>query len=269
MREKLGRKIIREKKAASPAISMVIITAATVMLVLVAGSFATIVLDRQQAETEFNAIQKSILALDDAIRDVAWKNGASRSVRFTISKGSFQAVSPTRSVEINFNGEDSLYSFDTSVIKYAMSDSYIALAREESYIIGDADPAVSSVSDSVAQVLLAHESGYAIISLGYRIRISNEGIANVIIDGTTTAVNYVNIYITELSSPDFSISNGPFDLVARNIGTLTVTKGPFSTNAGNSIYVELDDTPQEPVTLNLDSGQVIFNLIISKVSVTA
>jgi len=268
MRGKLGRRLIKDKKAASPAISMVIITAATVMLVLVAGSFATIVLDRQQAETEFNAIQKSILALDDAIRDVAWKNGASRSVRFTTSKGSFQAVSPTRSVEINF-GENSLYSYDTSVIKYAMSDSYIALAREESYIIGDADPAVSSVSDSLAQVLLAHESGYAIISLGYRIRISNEGIANVIIGGTTTAVNYVNIYITELSSPDFSVSNGPFDLVARNRGALTVTKGPFSTNAGNSIYIELDDTPQEPVTLNLNSEQVIFNLIISKVSVGA
>jgi len=268
MRGKLGRQIIKDKKAASPAISMVIITAATVVLVLIAGSFATIVLDRQQAETEFNAVQKSILALDDAIKDVAWKNGASRSVRFTTRKGSFLGFSSTRSVEINFN-EDSLYSFDTSVIKYAMSDSYIALAREESYIIGDADPAVSSISDSVAQVLLAHESGYAIISLGYRIRISNEGIANVIIDGTTTAVNYVNIYITELSSPDFSISNGPFDLIARNIGTLTVTKGPFSTNAGNSIYVELDDTPQEPVTLNLDSGQVIFNLIISKVRVTA
>jgi len=268
MRRKLDRQIIKDKKAASPAISMVIITAATVILVLVAGSFATIVLDRQQAETEFNAIEKSILALDDAIRDVAWKNGASRSVRFTISKGSFQAVSPARSVEINY-GENDLYSFDTSVIKYAMSDSYIALVNEESYIIGDADPAVSSVSDSVAQVLLAHESGYAIISLGYRIRISNEGIANVIVGGTTTAVNYVNIYITELSSPDFSISNGPFDLVARNVGALTVTKGPFSTNAGNSIYIELDDTPQEPVTLNLDSEQVIFNLIISKVSVGA
>jgi hypothetical protein len=104
MRKKVSRrKILKEKKAASPAISMVVITAATVMLVLIAGSFATQVLDRQQASTEFNAIQKSILALDDAVRDIAWKESASRSVRFTTSRGTFQTISTTRSVEIKFN----------------------------------------------------------------------------------------------------------------------------------------------------------------------
>jgi len=256
---------MKEKKAASPAISMVIITAATVVLVLIAGSFAVQVLDSQQAGTEFDAIQKSTLALDDAIRDVAWKAGASRSVRFTTNRGRLQAVSPTRSVEINFTSEYNLGSFDTSVITYLMSDSYITLGSEQSYILGNATAAVSSVSDSLAQVLIAHESGFASISLGYRLRISDEG--SISVGGITT--NYVNIYIIELSSPDFSVSNGAFDLVARNTEVFTVTKGPFPTSVGNSICIELDGTLQEDVSLDLDPGNVIFNLIISKVSVSA
>jgi hypothetical protein len=269
MREKCSRRMINDKKAASPAISMVIVTAATVMLVLVAGSFATIVLDRQQAETEFNALQKSILALDDAIRDVAWKQGASRSVRFTTDKGSFQGISPTRSVEIRFNGEYSLGSFDTSVIKYAMSDSYIALDSEYIPILGDENLTVSSVSESLAQVSLTHESGFAIISLGYRLRISNEGSVNVDVEGTKTTVNYVNIYLIELSPTDFPVSSGPFDLVAKNTEISTFSSEVFSTNAANFILIELDGTQQESVPLNLDQGKVLFNLIISKVSVSA
>jgi hypothetical protein len=268
MREKLSRRIIKEKKAASPAISMVIITAATVVLVLVAGSFATLVLDRQQAETEFNALQKSIFALDDAIRDVAWKEGASRSVRFTTSKGSFREVPSTRSMEINFNGEN-LESFDTSVIEYVMSDSYISLEKEQDYIdpLGKADLMVFSVSDSLAQVSLEHKSGFAIISLGYRLRILDEGIADVIVEGTKTTVNYVNIYIIALSSPDFSGLNGPFDLVARNTGVSTVTK-IRSTSGNNSISIELNGASLGSESLNLDQEKVIFNLIISKVSVS-
>ena len=266
MMERLGRRqIMKEKKAASPAISMVIITAATVILVLVAGTFATQVLDRQQAATEFNAIEKSILAFDDAIRDIAWKDGASRSVRFATSRGTFQTISTTRDVQIKFNGDLVGSPIETSIIRYVMSDSYLTLESEQFYVLGNADPIVSSVSDSLGQVSLAHESGYASISLGYRFRVSNEGQYQV--EGIPTT--YVNILIIKLSSADLSFVNGDFDMIARNTG-VTTSSYPFTINAGEyPISVSINDVEQEPpLLIDLPDGRTIFNLIIGEVSVS-
>jgi hypothetical protein len=261
------RQIMKEKKAASPAISMVIITAATVVLVLVAGNFAVTVLDRQQAETEFNALEKSMLALDDAIRDVALKAGASRSIRFATGRGSFQTISTTRSVEIEFRGELVGTPIQTSVIKYVMSDSYMNLKTEQFYILGNADVAVTSVSDSLGQILLAHESGFATISLGYRLRVSNEGEYQV--NGIPTS--YVNILIIELSSADLSSVKGAFDMIAKNKGVTTISSQPFTINTEGDypIHISIDEVAQNPpLFIHLTQGQTIFNLIIGKVNVS-
>lgn len=269
MKEKLSRrKIIKEKKAASPAISMVIITAATVVLVLVAGSFATTVLDRQQAATEFNSLQKSILALDDAIRDVAWKEGASRSIRFTTSRGSFQPISTTKSVQIDFDGNLVGDPIQTSVIKYFMSDSYITLESAQSYILGNADPAVSSISDSLGQVSLTHESGFASISLGYRLRVSNEGNYK-FGPGPEDSVNYVNIMIIELSCANLTGATGDFNMVARNMGVTTdYYQFPYESQGMHEINVHVDEQPF-PVSIGpLPNGRIMLNLIVSKVSVS-
>jgi len=267
MRKNLSRRqIMKEKKAASPAISMVIITAATVMLVLVAGTFATQVLDRQQAATEFNALEKSILAFDDAVRDVAWKEGAARSVRFATSRGTFQKISTTRSIEIKFHNKSIGAPVQTSIIKYLMSSSYIALESEEYYVLGSADPIVSSVTDSLGQVLLAHESGFATISLGYRVRVSYEG--DYLVQGVLTS--YVNIYVIRLSSADLSFINGDFDMVAKNTGLATNSYQFPNIGKGNhSIHVIVDGQQGPPVSVYLTGEQVIFNLIISDVSVSA
>jgi hypothetical protein len=250
---------------------MVIITAATVVLVLVAGSFATTVLDRQQAATEFNSLQKSILALDDAVRDVAWKEGASRSVRFTTSRGTFQPISTTKSITIKFDDNPILTEdpIQTSVIKYLMSDSYITLEKAQDYFLGTADPAVTSISDSLGQASLTHESGFASISLGYRVRVSNEGRYR-FGNGTDDYVNYVNIMIIELSCADLAGTAGDFDMIAKNMG-VTTTYYPFPyMNAGtHEINVNVDGVePAFPVPIQLDSGQIILNLVVSKVSLS-
>ena len=268
MRQKNSRRhIMTEKKAASPAISMVIITAATVMLVLVAGSFAVQVIDREQAATEFNALEKSILALDDAVRDVAWKEGASRSVRFATSRGSFLTIATTRSVEIKFNGEPLGTPIQTSIIKYVMSDSYITLESEQSYILGDADPVVSSVGDSLGQVSLVQESGFASINLGYRLRVSNEGEYQV--SGMPTT--YVNIMMIKLSSADLSFVNGDFNMIAKNTGVTTTSYVlPPHSEGDYEINVSIDEVEQNPpLLIHLTEGRTIFNLIIGEVRVSA
>jgi hypothetical protein len=236
---------------------------------LVAGSFAVTVLDSQQASTEFNALEKSILAFDDAVRDVAWKTGASRSVRFATSRGTFQTTSTNRSIEIKFNGQPVGDPVQTSTIKYVMSDSYINLENEQYYILGNATPVVSSISDSVGQVLLARESGFASISLSYRVRVSYEGTYSVQDGGEYISTDYVNIYVIRLSSGDLSLANGDFNMVAKNTG-LTTNFYKFPNVGQGNIHVSVNGQQQgPPVSIDLAGAQVVVNLIISDVSVTA
>ena len=118
------RSIRKNRRAASPAVSMVIITAATVVLVLVSGTYALQVLERQQAASEFDTVQKSILAFDDAVRDIAWDRGASRSIRFTTNYGTMRILSNNKSINIKVQGTPLNYNFTTAVVKYSMQDIY-------------------------------------------------------------------------------------------------------------------------------------------------
>jgi hypothetical protein len=127
---------------------------------------------------------------------------------------------------------------------------------------------VSSASDSLGQVSLAHESGFASINLGYRLRVTNEGEYQV--NGVPTT--YVNILIIKLSVGDFSSVKGDFDMVAKNIGVTTISSNPFMIHSETDypISVSIDEVAQEPpVLIHLTEGRTIFNLIIGDVSVSA
>ncbi len=251
--------IKRNRKAASPAISMVIITAVTVMLVMVSSGFALQALERQQAAAEFDTLQKSILAFDDAVRDIAWDLGGSRSVRFTTNYGNMRLIASNRLFQIS--GPFS-YSFNTSIIQYQMPFAYMSLGNGySSYILGNSSSVVSSLTDSFAQVLVKQEENFASIALNYRVRVSKEG-PSVVVSGQP--LTYVDILVIRLNSTSVAIGSGNFDLTAKNVGLTTESFGPISVSAGGRIIVNSGGTDSY---VQLDAGKYMFNLIVADVQV--
>jgi hypothetical protein len=252
----------KSERAASPAISMVIITAVTVVLVLVAGTYANQVLQRQQAAAEFDTVQNSILAFDDAVRDIAWDRAASRSVRFTTDYGFMRLFSSTKSFEITTSGFTK--TITTGVVKYLMSSNYLSLGDEySSYILGDESPAVSSLTASLGQALVKPEGDWASIGLNYRIHVYREG-PSVTVD--STSVDYVTIMVIRLNCNNSSI-DGDFELVAKNVGLSTTSYGPYPVDTGTVTVVS--DGIQESIDLGLEvNHQVMFNFIIADVQVS-
>ena len=93
----------------------------TVTLVLVAGTYAYQALDRQQGATEFEAVNKSFLALDDAIRDVAWDLGSSRSARFSLNRGYLEVLSNGRNLTIQLPDFPAVtYTNTTGTLEYKL-----------------------------------------------------------------------------------------------------------------------------------------------------
>jgi hypothetical protein len=253
------RNIKRNTKAASPAISMVIITAATVVLVLVSSGFALQALTRQQAAAEFDVVKQSILAVDDAVRDIAWDIGGSRSVRFTTNYGNMRLISSNRSFQIS---GPFVYTFNTSVIQYQMPFAYLSLGNGySSYILGDDSPAISTLTDSFAQVSLNQEKDFASIALNYRVRVSREGPSTVV---SGQSLTYVDILVIRLNSTSAAIGSGDFDLTAKNVGLTTQSFGPRGVNPGEGITVNSGDFESH---IPLDPGNYMFNLIIADVQI--
>jgi len=258
------RHILKNRRAASPAVSMVIITAATVVMVLVSGSYAFQVLERQQAAREFETVQKSILAFDDAVRDIAWDRGGSRSVRFTTNYGIMRLMSSSKSFQITTSQFS--YTFTTGVVKYDMPSSYFTLGNGySSYILGDESTVVSSLADSFGQALVKQEAGFASIALNYRVRVSQEGPSTLV---GSTPINYVDILVIRLNCTDLSLGSGDFDLVAKNVGLNTTSYGPYPVGNAGTISVASDGVPTKSIQLDLENGQVMFNLIIADVRVS-
>lgn len=255
------RNFRKNREAASPAISMVIITAVTVMLVVVSSVFALQALEHQQAASEFDTVEKSVLAFDDAVRDIAWDIGGSRSVRFATHYGNMRLIPSKKTFSITIPGVDP-YEFNTSVIEYLTPSSYFAIGNDY-YALGDDSVVVSSLTDSFGQVLVKQEKGVISIALNYRVRVSGEG-PPTYVESTHTYINYVDILVIRLNCSGVTIGAGDFDLVAKNVGVSTTSFGPTSVSTGDSISVASEGFDD---SFELEAGQYVFNLIIADVRV--
>ncbi len=259
-----NRSFRKNRRGVSPAISTVVITAATVVMVLVSGSYALQLLERQRASTEFDVAVKSILTFDDAVRDIAWDRGGSRSVRFTTNYGALHLLQQNKSVNIRALEYSAVnQDLSTGVVRYSIPTSYLTFGNGySSYILGNESTVVSSTAASVGQALASQELGYVNVALSYRVRVTEEG--------PSSLANYVDILMIRLNCATAPALIGDFDLVARNTAITSTPLGPFP--AGNStttISVSVDGGSPNTVTLALNPNlQVIFNLIVADVRVS-
>ncbi len=262
--------IDRKDQAASPAISTVIITSVTVILVLVAGSYARQTLERQRGASEFEAAKKSIQTFDDAARDVAWDRGGFRSVPFTFEYGHLEVVPNAFPLQIDVIEYPSVQAGmqQTGYIRYRISTKYITLgAGYESYILGNNETVVSTGTESLGCALVTQESGRINTALKYRVRAMRTSIYNVSEGEEYTLVNYVDILIVKITSSNRSIYTGEFDLVAQNKGINTTSYGPFLVN-GNDCTISVSlGASSSSVNLDLVDGKVVFNFIVANVEV--
>jgi hypothetical protein len=253
---------------------MVIITAATVVLVLVSANYALQVLTRQQGTNEYDTVKKSLLTFDDAFRDIAFDRGGSRSVRFTTNYGYMELVPDNETLTISIKEPGitgvQFSSIEMGAIKYHMPTSYVTYGYGySSYVLGNDDVAVSSATDSLGRLYESQFSDSLTLGLDYRVRVTREGPSTIVGGGI---VNYVDILLVRMNITKSLSLTGDFDLTAKN---LDVTTRTISANNGGSagissctVVVNMSGGARTEIPVTLDSsGKLVFNLIIADVKV--
>lgn len=260
---------MRKRKAASPAISMVIITATTIVLVLVASSYAYQVLERQRGASEFETVKKSFATFDDAVRDVAWDREGKRSARFTVKYGVLEIV-PDNSAEglpLTVQIQEypqAQYSNLTGYIRYNISTNYVTFGYPyKSYLFGDEKTAVSKTTESYGAAPIEQKFSMVSLTLYYRVRALRTSLVKV----NNLDVNYVDVMIIKITAKSMLRCIDEFDLVATNKGISTKPFGPYDVVGSTcNVMVNLGGLTGS-TSISLDPGRVVFNFIVAEIEV--
>lgn len=119
----------RDRRAVSPAISTVILTSATVVLLLVAITFANNFLNARMAENEFSAMKQFMQNIGLQIDDVAWIPESARTIRYASRYGhvSFEQAALNYSVNVNgnwWNFTTGILLFNMPIDRYSLGNGY-------------------------------------------------------------------------------------------------------------------------------------------------
>ena len=114
----------RDKRAFSPAVSSIIMIAAVMVMIIVAMSYASTVLDARLAENEFSANKQFMLATGLQIDDVAWTVGRTQTISYSSRFGhvKYQTLALNYSVDflIDSNWVTVFSNVTTGMIMYNM-----------------------------------------------------------------------------------------------------------------------------------------------------
>jgi hypothetical protein len=93
----------KDKRAVSPAISTVILTASVIVMIMVAMSYANNILGLKVAENEFSSNQQFMRTTGQQIDDIAWTIGRTQTVSYSGKYGqvSFQPHVLTYTIEVH------------------------------------------------------------------------------------------------------------------------------------------------------------------------
>ena len=262
------------KRAISYAISAIIIVAATVVLVIVALTYAYQTIEQQQGASEYQIVKNSFLALDDALTSVAWKSGSSRSIRFSVNQGELWLLKNelliTVNVTINNNPIDSPFQVRSGIIKYSISSKYVNFGENYTeYFIGDNITVTNSSTVGFGRAYIQGISGHTNIIFYPAVRAMKTSVIQIKEGGESYNVTYIDVWLIKLDMKSTSIFRGEFDLKIQcmNITTPQTFDSVVSEGDICTISVQIGDmesTVNIPINHN---GKAVVNFIVSTVRI--
>ena len=267
---------MENNSAVSYTISAIIITVTTISLVLVASIYAYQILEQQRGATEFAVAKESILAFNDALENIAWKQGAVRSSRFTIEYGYLQLIpngtQDSNAIIINATvggNTMTLYNDTTGFMRYYLDSRYITFGADyQKYILGSNESLVAGSPDTYGRAVIQQQGGLVSITLDYRVRAMKTSEINV----NGTLVSYIDIWIIKLVTME-TVTHPwsyvhDFDLKARCLSVQTNSTETQVQSSNATISVQIGNAPPSSADIPLIGEKVVFNVIVAEVQVS-
>jgi hypothetical protein len=150
----------KDNRATSPAISTVILTAAVVVMILVAMTFANNTLGLKMAQNEYNTNKQFMQTTGQQIDDIAWTVGRTQTVTYSSNYGNvkFQEVALTYTFQVHttsggwqtltLSGTTGMILYNMPVGSYSLGNNYferVPLGSDNSFLQSDSTAPISQV----------------------------------------------------------------------------------------------------------------------------
>ncbi len=202
------RSFRKDKRAASPAISTVIIMAAGVAMILVAMTYANNMLGTKMAENEYNTNKQFMQTTGQQIDDIAWTVGRTQTVSFSSKYGNmkFQEVALNYTFQVHtstegwknlsLSGKTGIILYNMPVGYYSLGNNYFArvpFAANSSFLLPDSTAPISQVL--CEQKIPMSDGSYTRIALVPTMRVLASTVTS-----TTGSTNYFKFYLPDLEN---------------------------------------------------------------------
>jgi hypothetical protein len=253
----------KDKRAASPAISTVILTAAGIAMILVAMSYANNILTIKMAQNEYSSNKQFLQTTGQQIDDVAWTVGRTQTIDFSSKYGNiqFREIALTYNFQIHtsagwetlsLSGDTGIIIYNMPVSSYSMGDGYFERLpnnANSSFLLSGSNAPISQVV--CEEKLPMADGSYTRIVLIPTMRV---------LTSTITSTNYFKFYLPELEngtnlyrSQSLTLTGSGISRIARSgVDQVTISVSfPKAASLGlDSSFFRFQDTI---VNLNSDS----------------
>lgn len=222
------RSIRKDRRGVTPAVSTVILTAAVVVMILVAMTYANTFLDSRMAENEYSTNKQFMVTTGLQIDDIAWTIGRTQTVRYSSQHGNIKFQSSA----VNYNFEiyrheggawETLFSnltgmilFNIPVSMYSLGNNYferLLPSSNGSFVQQGSSVPVSHVF--CVEKLPMQEGNHTRIVVIPSIRMLNSAIAGP--QGTT---NYTKFYLPTLEQGNHGYKSQSLTMTGNDIAKL-------------------------------------------------
>ncbi len=283
MRSRCVQKLRRDKRAVSPAISTVIMIAAVMVMIMVAISYASNILDSRLAENEFASCKQFMLATGLQVDNVAWTMGRTQTVSFSSRYGNVQflPVALNYSVQMRSSGvwETVLSNITTGMVLFNMPISsynlgnnyYERLLPSQSSAFLQEGPSASVSQVFIHEIIPLNNENYLRIATVPSIRVFNSSIVGPAAGSQTL---YSKFFLPSLErsatnpylSQSVTMAGGEVTKVVRSgIDMVNITVSfPKASSGFNSTFFGFDRLVESK---SLPAGSVV-EFYIGKVTVS-
>lgn len=137
-----GKQLSKDRRGLSPVISTVIMTAAIIVLVLVAMSYGQSYLASSIAQNEFSTNQQFMLTTGLQIDNVAWMMGRAQTIQYSSTYGSLQVLPDALTYTVDMYSGGTLVNtttLQTGIILYNVPTTEYSLGKNYVEPIGSSD----------------------------------------------------------------------------------------------------------------------------------
>jgi FlaG/FlaF family flagellin (archaellin) len=197
----------RDTRAVSPAISTVVLTAAGIVMILIAMSYANNMLALKMAQNEFSTNKQFMQTTAQQIDDIAWTVGRTQTVSFSSKYGNvqFQAVTLNYTFKIhyintpadvyetlNISGKTGIILYNMPVASYPLGNNFFQRLPNNvtsSFLLSGSTAPISQVI--CEQKVPMADGAYSRIALVPNMRV---------LTSTVTSTNYFKFYLPNLEN---------------------------------------------------------------------